>query len=217
MGRYGGYMFVMGYCKKRQKLRIITTLTLIICGLFGSQFSYGQQLNKQIDKSQKAAISISPFKTAKGMYKELARQKRLRPDYLTLVDSLRKIFPKDTILLTENYDFICFGCPADYIQIQIGDNLISLRKDFQSKKYEIKTEKLSKLYFDESGFYHSDIDELRKEISNSENWNTNPAKYGTDNCFDGGHTFYSFIFPDGKIISMYMRCWINKEMRKTNE
>jgi hypothetical protein len=207
----------MGYCKKRQKLRIIATLTFLICGLLGSQFSYGQQLNKQIDKSQKTAISSSPFKTAKGMYKELSRQKRIRLEYLTLIDSLRKEFPKDTILLTENYDFICFGCPADYIQIQIGDKLISLRKDFQSKKYETKTEKLSKLYFAETGYFHTDIYELRKEISYSDNWNKNPAKYGTENCFDGGHTFYSFIYPDGKIISMYMRCWINKEMRKTNE
>jgi hypothetical protein len=207
----------MGYCKKRQKLRIITTLTLLIYGLWSSPFSYGQQLNKQIDKSQKVAISSSPFKTAKEVYKELARQKRIRPEYLTLIDSLSKEFPKDTILLTENYDFICFGCPAVYIQIQIGDKLISLRKDFQSKKYETKTEKLSKLYFDEKGYYHSDIYELRKETSNSDDWNTNPGKYGTEDCFDGGHTFYSFIYPNGKIISMYMRCWINKEMRKTNE
>jgi len=207
----------MGYCKNGQKLRIITTLIFLLCGLWGSQFSYGQRLNKKIDISQKEAILSSPFKTAKGMHKELARQKLLRPEYLTLVDSLRKIFPKDTILLIENYNFICFGCPAGYIQIQIGDNLISLNKDFQSKRYEIKSEKLSKLYFDEKGYYHSDIDELRKEIKNNDNWNTNPSKYGTENCFDGGHTFYSFIYPDRKIISMYMRCWINKEIRKTDE
>ena len=189
------------------------TLIFLLCGLWGSQFSYGQRLNKKIDISQKKAILSSPFKTAKGMHKELARQKLLRPEYLTLVDSLRKIFPKDTILLTENYNFICFGCPADYIQIQIGYNLISLSKDLQSKRYEIKSEKLSNLYFDETGYYHSDIDELRKEIKNSDNWNTNPSKYGTEDCFDGGHNFYSFIYPDRKIISMYMRCWINKEIR----
>jgi hypothetical protein len=203
----------MGYCKKQQKLRIITTFILLIFGLCGSQFSYGQKLNNQIDKSQKAAISCSPFKTAKR-YKELARQRRLRPEYLTLVDSLRKVFPKDTLLLTENYDFICFGCPADYIQIQIGDNLILLSRDFQSKKYKIKTEKLLELYFDQTGHYHSDINELRKEISISDNWNKNSEKYGTEDCFDGGHTFYSFIYPNGKIISMYMRCWIDKERRK---
>jgi hypothetical protein len=203
----------MGYCKNGQKLRIITTLIFLLCGLWGSQVSYGQRLNKKIDISQKEAILSSPFKTAKGMHKELARQKLLRPEYLTLVDSLRKIFPKDTILLTENYNFICFGCPAGYIQIQIGDNLISLNKDFQSKRYEIKSEKLSELYFDEKGYYHSDIDELRKEIKNSDNWNKNPSKYGTEDCFDGGHNFYSFIYPDRKIISMYMRCWINKEIR----
>jgi hypothetical protein len=207
----------MGYCKNRQKLRIITRLIILLCGLWGSQFSYGQRLNKQIDISQKKAISSSPFKTAKGMHKELARQKQLRPEYLTLVDSLRKLYPMDTILLTEKYNFNCFGCPAGYIQIQIGYNLFSLRKDFQSNKYEIKTEKLSKLYFDETGYYHDDIDELRKEITISDNWNTHPLKYGTDDCFDGGHSFYSFIYPNRKIISMYMRCWIYKEIRETDE
>lgn len=69
----------------------------MICGLWSSQITYGQQLNKKIDKSQKAAISSSPFKTAKGMYKKIARQKRIRHEYLTIIDSLRKEFPKDTI------------------------------------------------------------------------------------------------------------------------
>jgi hypothetical protein len=74
----------MGYCKNRQKLRIITTLIFLLCGLWGSQFSYGQRLNKKIDISQKKAILSSPFKTAKGMHKELARQKLLRPEYFIL-------------------------------------------------------------------------------------------------------------------------------------
>jgi hypothetical protein len=198
-------------------LKIIAILTFLICGLWGSQVSYGQKLNKQIDLSQKEAIVNSPFKTAKGMHRELARQKRKRSEYLTLIDSLREEFPKDTILLTETYDFMCVGCPADFIQIQTGDNLISLRKDFQSKKYETKTQRLSNFFIDETGYYHSDVNELRKETSYNDNWHINPTKYGTDNCFDGGHAFYSFIYPDGKIVSMYMRCWINIEMRKTNQ
>lgn len=195
-------------------MRTIITLTLLIFGLCGSPFLYGQKFNKRIDKSQKIAISSSPFRNAKGMYKELAQQKRLRPEYLTIVDSLIKVFPEDTLLLIEDYNFICFGCPSNYVQIQISDHLFTLKRSFQTKKYEIKSEKLLKSYFDEKGYYYDDIDELREEIRNGDDWNANPAKFGTEDCYDGGHTFYSFIYPDGKIISMYMRCWIDKEMRE---
>lgn len=198
-------------------MKILATGLCLIFGLWGSQVLYGQKLNKQIDKSQNEARLSSPFKTAKKTNKELARQKKIRPHYLILIDSLRKEFPKDTLLLIENYDFICLGCFADFIQIQIGDNLISVNYDIQLKKYETKTQKLSKLYCDETGYYHSDMYELRKETSYSDSWNINPAKYGTESCLDGGHTFYSFIYPEGKIISIYMRCWINKEMRRKNE
>jgi len=208
---------VMGYCKIRQKLRIITTLIFLICGLQASHFSYGQQLNKQIDKSQKAAISSSPFETAKGMYNGLARQRKSRTEYLNIIDSLGKEFPQDTILLTENYEFICFGCPADFIQIQVREIYIALRYNYDLKAFERKNHKLTNLFIDESKYFHSDIKELRDKIIQNDKWNKNPEKYGTENCLDGGHTFYTILYPNRKIISMYMRCWINRETRKSIE
>ena len=193
---------------KFQKLRIVITLTLLICGLFSSGFLYAQQLKRQIDKSQKEAILISPFRTAKGMYKRLAWQKRIRPQYLTMIDSLRRVFPNDTILLVEGYHFVCFNCPANYIQIQFGDNLISRSNIHYTNKHEIRTDKLSILHDDYNRSDVREIYKVREEISTSDNWNVNLPKYGTDKCDDGGHTFYSVIYPDGKIISMYMRCWM---------
>jgi hypothetical protein len=207
----------MGYCKKRQKLRLITTLILLTYGLCTSQFSHGQQLNKQIDKSQKAAISSSPFEAAKGMYKGLTRNRKIRPQYLTIIDSLKNEFPQDTILLTENYDFICFGCPANFIQIQVREIYITLRYNYDIRAFERNNQKITKLFFDESRYHLSDIQELRNESTESDKWNKNPENYGTENCLDGGHTFYSFLYPNRKIISMYMRCWINKETRSSIE
>ena len=192
----------------RMKLRIAITLTLLICGLFGSGFLYGQKLNRQIDKSQKEAILISPFRTAKGMYKRIALQKRIRPQYLTMIDSVRRVFPNDTILLVEGYPFVFMNGPAHYIQIQFGDNLFSRSIDFQTWKYKNKTESLSILHDDFNRIDVRYIYKLREEISTGDNWNVILQKYGTDKCDDGGHTFFTCIYPDGKIISMYMRCWL---------
>ncbi len=189
----------------------------LICGLGGSQFSYGQRINKQIDKSQKTAISSSPFKSAKGMKNGLYRHKKMRSQYLSIIDSLKREFPQDTILLIENYDSICFGCSADFIQIQVREIYITLSYNYDTRAFERKNQKITKFFFDESRYHLSDIQELRNEISENENWNKNPENYGTENCLDGGHTFYSFLYPDRKIDSMYMRCWINKETRNSKE
>lgn len=190
------------------KLRIAITLTLLICGLFGSGFLYGQKLNRQIDKSQKEAILISPFRTAKGMYNRIASQKRIRPQFLTMIDSVRRVFPNDTILLVEGYPFVFMNGPAHYTQIQFGDNLFSRSIDFQTWKYKNKTESLSILHDDFNRIDVRYIYKLREEISTGDNWNEILQKYGTDKCDDGGHTFFTCIYPDGKIISMYMRCWL---------
>lgn len=193
---------------KIYKLRIVVTMTLLICGLFGSGILYGQRLNRQIDRSQKEAILISPFRNAKGMYKSLYWQKRCRPLYLTMIDSLRRVFPNDTILLVEKYEFACLQCPAKNMLIQFGDNLITRSNIDYTNKHKIRTDKLSILHEDYNRSDVSEIYKVREEICISDNWNVNLSKYGTDKCEDGGHTFFSVIYPDGKIISMYMRCWI---------
>jgi hypothetical protein len=201
----------MGYSKRTHTMDKF--LTILLCGFFLANLTYGQ-LNQKIDESQKKAIVVSPFKTAKGLNKEISQQRKIRLEYLGIIDSLKIKFPKDTIFLTENYDFICLGCPADYIQILYKNNLLTIRKYPNSNNYKRENSTLTNLYFDEQGFYYSDIHEIISEIRKSDSWFEKPEKYGTDNCFDGGHTFYTVIYPDNKINSMYMRCWINKEFRK---
>lgn len=192
-------------------MKQITSILLIL--IFASCTAIGQ-LNKKIDESQKSALESSPFNTANGLYSELKMQKKYRKQYENNLIELIKSNPNDTIILTENYDYICFGCPADYIQIFVRNKLISYRKQIQDKKYTMSVELLTENFRDSSGYIHSDIIELKYEIENGKGWNQNPRKYGTDNCFDGGHTFYTVIYPSGTIESMYMRCWTPKEFRK---
>ncbi len=182
------------------------TLIILTIILFG--FSGFSQLNRQINKSQKESIKDSPFETAKGMSDELKIQKKYRLLYIADIDSLLRQFPNDTIILTENYDFVCFGCPADNVQILVDSLLITFSKEFGHEPYQKKTEPLCL-----TSYYTSSLVELKNEIRIKKHWYAKPNKFGTDGCFDGGHTLYTVFYPDGNIISMYIRCWITKEDR----
>lgn len=172
------------------------------------------QLNQKIANSQQQAIRKSPFNSAKGIYAETSKQKKYRLQYLTVVDSLRKAFPNDTIMLIETYDFICSGCKAMQVQIQVKNILISLTIKHQSSHYTRIDEKINSDFTDEKRQLYSDIQELRAESAKSTHWAKYPEKYGTDQCFDGSHTLYTFIYPNNTMISMYMRCWLDKRFRK---
>ncbi len=188
-------------------------LSIIILILFLTSCSVTYNLNRQIDQSQNASLKNSPFETANGMTSELKMQRNYRTQYEKELNELIKANQNDTIILTENYDFICLGCPADYIQIFIKNKLISYRMEYPSKEYKKTIESLTSGLVDSTGFVYSDILELKNDIRKDREWNKNSLKYGTDNCFDGGHTFYTVFYPTGEIESMYMRCWIPKEFR----
>lgn len=188
-------------------------ISLIILTILFASCSVTSDLNTRIDRSQKTSLKGSPFQTAKGMKAELKMQKKYRGDYENDLKNLLENYPNDTIILTEGYDFICFGCPSDYVQIFINDTLLLYRKDLMDKNYK-KTKKILTNHFDTTGYFYSNIAELRQEIRKGDEWNDNPEKYGTDECHDGGHTLYTIFYPKGKIESMYMRCWVNKEFRK---
>lgn len=149
------------------------------------------------------------------MNSELKMQKKYRIQYEKELSLFIKNNKNDTIILSENYDFICFGCPADIIQILIKNKLISYNKQFSEKNYKKTVELLTEDLRDSTGYYYSDLVELKEEIKKGNNWNRNPEKYGTDKCLDGGHTFYTVFYPSGKIESMYMRCWTPKQFRKS--
>jgi hypothetical protein len=187
--------------------------SIIILTFFFISCSVTNELNKQIDQSQKESLVNSPFETASGMTSELKMQKKYRIQYENELYELIKANETDTIILTENYDFICFGCPADNIQIFNKNKLITYNKQIPEKNYKRTVELLSENLRDSTGYYYNDIIELKEEIRKGHNWNSNPQKYGTDKCFDGGHTFYTVFYPSGKIESMYMRCWTPIEFR----
>jgi len=201
----------MGYCKAHMKHCTLVILTLILSG-----FSGFSQLNNQIDKSQRESIKISPFETAKSMTDELKIQRRYRIQYIADINNIIRQFPNDTIILAENYDFICFGCPSDNVQVLVDTVLTNYERDFKSKHYAKTIEFVPKKTFSLRA-NQSDLFELRNEIWTNKYWDKQPEKYGTDKCFDGGHTFYTVIYPSGDMISMYMRCWVPKDLLKRTE
>ena len=187
----------------------IVILTLISLGC-----STTTKLNKAIDKSQRQSIKISPFKTAKGMTNELKIQKQYRAQYENELSEIINKNRQDTIILTENYDYICFGCPAYLIQVYSRDSIITYQKQIPENIYQRTSESFLKNSTGSMIYKYSDIIELKSQIQKGENWNSNPEKYGTDKCFDGGHTFYTVFYPKGAIESMYMRCWTPEEFKK---
>lgn len=187
---------------------------LIIFIFLVSGCSMTSKLNEKINLSQKDCLLNSPFiHVVNGMDKELKIQIKYRENYNSDIDSLIKTYPNDTIILKENYDFICLGCPADYVQVFVEKIVVTYTKQFNDKKYQRSIEKLSQNFIDSKGYSHNDILELKQELVKNKFWNKHPDKYGTDKCLDGGHTFYTIIYPDGRIESMYMRCWLNKDSR----
>jgi len=193
---------------KKVILLIVTILLFFSCIPIG-------KLNMRIDKSQRISILNSPFISAKGMKTELNIQKKVRLLYDSVLDSLISRNPNDTIILIENYDFICFGCPADYVQILDNRLLITFRYNSKKKNYNYnrQNETLTEHFFDSQGYFQSDLFELTQEIKTNEFWYKNPSKFGTDECLDGGQTFYTVLYPDKNIVSIYMRCWIPREIR----
>ena len=164
-------------------------------------------LNKQIEESQNEAWINSPFieKEQRNNVKWSKQQLKFRTQYQEDLEQLSKENPNDTIFLVENYDGLCIGCPANVIQIYIGRKLITYKtEDYKSYKKEISY--LEKCLFDSSGYWHKDIYELYLAMRKRNIWNQKPEIYG-DKCLGTGGSFYTIMFPSGKVESMYIECW----------
>lgn len=178
-------------------------------------FNKTRDLNKLIDKSQKESLVNSPFEGKSFLKSYLKIQKPFREQYIQELENLRTKSPNDTIILVESYDEICINCRADHIAIYKDNLLITYRKISYKEKYKRKQEYLTSDFIDKEDYRHDDILELKLEIKqNNSTWNRNPEKYGTDEVLGGSYTFYSVIYPDRRVESMYIRGWMSKESRK---
>ena len=166
------------------------------------------------NESQIESINKSPFNSAKSLQPELKMQKKFRGLYINKLNEIQLKYPENPIIVVENYDFICMGCPADYISFFNNEILITLNLNSYTAKYEEKKEykNIDDLVYD--GGIHNDLIEIYENLNSKKKWNAEPEKYGTEDCFDGGHTFYNVYYPNKKLESMYMRCWLPVEFRK---
>lgn len=173
------------------------------------------ELNMEINNSQLKSIEKSPFPSSKSLKKELEIQLLLRKKYIDVINQIRTQYPKRPLLILESYDFICKGCPADYVTLFNNKILITLRlENIQNKTLdEIKYSEERRL----TNFKSSMFDDLKiiyKNLNLKTKWNSKPLKYGTElGCSDGSKSFYSVCLPNGTIESMYMRCW-TAELKK---
>jgi len=167
------------------------------------------ELNMAINKSQLLSIGSSPFKSAKFMTRDLEMQLRFREKYIDIIKKIRTEYPDRPLIILESYDFICSGCPADYVSFFNNKILITYSlENFQNRPIdEIQYIEVR----NHTNFKNAMFDDLKiiyKKLNLKAKWNSNPAEYGTEHdCSDGGKSFYTVYFPNGKIESMYMRCW----------
>lgn len=167
-------------------------------------------LNKIIDKSQKESLLNSPFKESEYLKNYLDIQQPFREQYIQELQESSN----DTIFLVESYDEICVNCRANHIAIYKNSILITYKKKLNKDRYEKEKESLALNFIDKDGYEHNDISELISEIRNNNVWYINPQKYGTDKVLGGSYTFYTVIYPNKKVESMYIRSWIPQYLRK---
>ncbi|MGY3795829.1 hypothetical protein [Aquimarina sp. 433] len=190
---------------------LINLLFLILLGCKSTRIS---ELNEMFNDSQIESINKSPFSTAKFLNAELKMQKKFRGLYLNTLNEIQSKSPKNPIIISEYYDFICSGCPANYISIFNNRVLITLNLNRKTMKYDEKRENKNKDDLISEGGVYLDIIEIYGKLNSQKKWNAEPEKYGTEECIDGGHTFFTVYYPNKKIESMYMRCWLPKKIRK---
>lgn len=131
-------------------MRCSLLLVLIICSC-----SSTKNLNQELNRSQLVSIRESPFKTANGIKEELSIQKTVRNEYIKEINDLLINNPQDTVILKEIYDYICIGCPANYVMIFFKNRLIVLEKTYNKQVYE-RTEKiLAENLKDPKGYFHT--------------------------------------------------------------
>ncbi|CAL2103721.1 conserved protein of unknown function [Tenacibaculum sp. 190130A14a] len=172
------------------------------------------ELDKKIKNSEKENIEKSPFKSAQSMNARLHFfTYEFRKVYLKEFIYLRNKHPEKEILLVESFSHSCSNCAPSYIQIYNGKDYLFYDVVLENGRSKLKKRMNNEI----SKYLDADIIEIYENRNQKVNWNSNPEKYGTEICFDGSHSLYHMLYPNKKVVSMYMRCWISKENRKNHE
>ncbi|WP_155827691.1 hypothetical protein [Gillisia sp. JM1] len=174
-------------------------------------------MNREINTAHLESVKNSPFESSNTVNPELKVQLKFRDSYLQKLTELKTKYPNKPILLTESYSYICFGCVASYVNIFVDGVLVNYKFDSKNKKYIEKIEYKNLSDLENSNGSYDDIKELYEKLEIKKDWNKNPKLYGNEDCSDGDQTFYSVYYPNGKIESMYMRCWTPIEYREKNK
>lgn len=174
-----------------------------------------ESLNEMIYNSQVNAVTNSQYQSARGtlVYVEAQKDFRLTKLSKLIKSKISSANLKDTIFITETFDEICINCPSDWMKILIKDTIYSIRSEAMGHtgkiKYIVEIEKFDPGISNfEYKLRNSEHIEIINKIRSGIHWLDNPLQYGSDNCLDGDHTIFTIIYPNKKIESMYVRCWM---------
>jgi hypothetical protein len=176
-----------------------------------SSCSTMSELNQKIVGEHRSSLKNSPFNSAKTAKRYVKVQRKVRESYLRVIDSVLSSNPQDTVYLIETHSHICINCPADLVQLWTHENYIELNRfDSTYGSYSISTLRLQDIDHYFTSPIYQDIRKLKEEMNKGIDWWKKPTKYGTEQCSDGSHSFYTVFFND-RIESMYMRCYRYKK------
>jgi hypothetical protein len=180
------------------------------------------EINERIFESQKSALLESPYKDASVVMPNLEPQRSYRLERLSTMSKVLKLTQHsrlDTIVIHEEFDAICNGCPSFLMQFYYRDTIYSFHQEvlghrggivvsfsrepfcanFVSLDYEAR---------------NGDLVEVLNRLRTEPSWKSNPLQFGAESCLDGSHSLMTTILPDGEIQSLYVRCWLPESFRK---
>lgn len=201
-------------------MRKLLLLLLIISFLSCSDL---RELNDEIYKAQKEQIQQSPYESASRMSARIEFQRRFRSKELPelLKEKLfQQIELTDTLLILEDFDEICFNCASERMQVLYHDTVYFIERELKGNRVSYSGKKVKFDFSLNDGYQYHDYYELvevKNKMKRREDWISNPLEYGSDTCLDGNHTFLTALYPDGKIKTLYVRCWWPEFQRRQRE
>lgn len=164
-------------------------------------------LNEKIYKCHKS--NIDKFSN------EIETQFDFRKQYIDDIIDLHHQNKNDTILIVEQYNFACDGCPASFVQIFSKEKYIEFSLNLNNNRYESKFISALKNYKSEVlgleiEYLHSDLKIIFENLKEGKKINQIQKENNTNDCYDGSNSIYTLIYPNDKLECIMIRCWKQK-------